>query len=296
MRHERLYLNGNETAVLTTYLLDSGTPVQQRPLVVICPGGGFLYCTPKEGECVALYFNRLGFHAAVLCYSTAASAPGQSAFPQPERDLAAALCLLRQNAPDWGIDPNRIALLGFSAGGHVCASYSNFWNTDLLGGIGTPAQRKPNAQVLCYPALTTKQFPDPQAAAESGVPAPIVERMRNFVRDSNRAMLGTEHPTEAQCTACDALEHIGPDTPPTFLMHTFGDHLIAPEYTLQMALRLRAAHIPCEIHIFEQGEHGLSLADATSATKPAELDPHIAHWAELAGEWLLRQFEKEAAE
>ena len=293
MRHEVLALNGNEKTTLTTYLLDGCAPGRSRPMVVICPGGGFLHCTPNEGECVALHFNRMGFHAAVLRYSTAASAPGHSAFPQPERELAVSLCLLRENAAEWEIDPDRIAVLGFSAGGHVCANYANFWNTDLLSGIGTPAQRKPNAQVLCYPLLTTRQLPDPQAAAAAGVPAPVVERMHNFVRDLTRAMLGTEQPSDAQHTACDALEHIGPDTPPTFLMHTFGDHLIAPDYTLQMTMRLRAAHIPCELHMFEQGEHGLSLADATSATKPAELDPHVAHWAELAGEWLLDHFEKE---
>lgn len=85
-----------------------------------------------EGECVALRFNNRNCHAAVLHYATAKSAPGHSHFPRPLEDLAEAICLIRRNARDWGVDPDRIVIVGFSAGAHLCALYSSYWNRKLL--------------------------------------------------------------------------------------------------------------------------------------------------------------------
>lgn len=150
MSHETHVLGSNPQVNLKTFLLE-GEATAPSPLVIVCPGGGFLGCSPNEGTPVARMLNRAGFHAAVLTYTTAASAPGIDAYPQALFDLADALCLVRAHAAKWHVDPNRIVTLGFSAGGWLCAMHENLWNTELFEGHGTPDERKPNASVLCYP-------------------------------------------------------------------------------------------------------------------------------------------------
>lgn len=144
-----LTLDGNAT--METYLLDRPYGPALLPMAVICPGGGYLDCSPTEGECVALRFNNRNCHAAVLHYATAKSAPGHSHFPRPLEDLAEAICLIRRNARDWGVDPDRIVIVGFSAGAHLCALYSSYWNRKLLQAKGSPRQLLPNAVILGYP-------------------------------------------------------------------------------------------------------------------------------------------------
>lgn len=100
MKTDVLTLDGNAT--METYLLDRPYGPALLPMAVICPGGGYLDCSPTEGECVALRFNNRNCHAAVLHYATAKSAPGHSHFPRPLEDLAEAICLIRRNARDWG--------------------------------------------------------------------------------------------------------------------------------------------------------------------------------------------------
>ena len=111
MKTDVLTLDGNAT--LETYLLDRPYGPALLPMAVICPGGGYLDCSPTEGECVALRFNNRNCHAAVLHYATAKSAPGHSHFPRPLEDLAEAICLIRRNARDWGVAPDRIVIVGF---------------------------------------------------------------------------------------------------------------------------------------------------------------------------------------
>lgn len=105
-------------------------------MAVICPGGGYLDCSPTEGECVALRFNNRNCHAAVLHYATAKSAPGHSHFPRPLEDLAEAICLIRRNARDWGVDPDRIVIVGFSAGAHLCAPLQQLLEPKAAAGQG----------------------------------------------------------------------------------------------------------------------------------------------------------------
>lgn len=292
MRNETFHIGENTAAThLTTYILDTYREGDLRPLVVVCPGGGWLDCSPYEGEPVALAFNRAGYHAAVLIYSNATSNPGHSAFPQPLHDLAEAICLVRSHAEEWHVNPERIVTLGFSAGGHLCAAYGNLWNTDLFRDYGSPAERRPNAIVSGYGALDTQRAPRKHGGLGDSIDMQQITgkqqmaKLEEVSRLSNQAFIG-DNPTDELKNLADPLKNIGPDTPPTFLWTTFADSALDPTQDLDYAKALTEAGVRCELHIFTEGEHGLALADRTCARKPHHIDPHIAHWVELAVEWL----------
>lgn len=287
MKHEILPLGGNQLINLKLFLTrDDKTPL---PLVVVCPGGGFLDCSPNEGAPVARMLNRAGFHAVVLTYTTAATAQGVSAYPQALFDLADALCMVRSHALEWGVDRQRIAILGFSAGGWLCGMYENLWDTSLFDGHGTPEERRPNAAVLCYPlvdyrhgGMIERDEADTEAVLGKG---PTV-KMEAFKAAVNHALLGERELTEQLIREVSPIGLVDSGTPPTFVWTTFGDGLLDPTQSIEYARRLYGAGVPCELHVFQEGTHGLSLATEATARKPSDVDPHYAHWAELACEWL----------
>ena len=146
-----------EYARLTTYLLDI-TPkfaVQERPLVLVCPGGGYHFTSEREAEIIAMQFNAMGYHSAVLNYSCA---PAQ--FPTALLELSKSVAYLRAHAKEWCIDPDRIAVLGFSAGGHLAASLGVFWNTEWFAKIReeSTAQAEPQTLAAATAALTPAQI------------------------------------------------------------------------------------------------------------------------------------------
>lgn len=293
MRHETIVLSDNQLVNVKPFLVKDADGA--LPLVIVCPGGGFLGCSPNEGAPVARMLNRAGYHAAVLTYTTAASAPGVSAYPQALFDLADAIYLVRANAHDWGVDRQRIAILGFSAGGWLCAMYENCWNTPLLDGHGSPEERRPNAAVLCYPLVDYRgggmiRRDEADLAAVLGEGDRV--RMEAFVSAVNQAFLGDRELTDELVAEVSPLDHIGPDTPPTFVWTTFGDGLLDPLQSIAYAQGLQAAGVPSELHVFQEGLHGLSLATEASAHKPADVNPHVAHWSALACEWLGLTFRK----
>ena len=137
--------------VLTVSLrasLDAMPAVKERPLVLVVPGGGYDHVSPREGDPVALQFAAAGYHTAVLTYSVGEGAQNY----QPLRQLNEALALLRQNAGEWHILPDQIAVCGFSAGGHLALSGA------VLNIPGETAQQRPNAVILGYPVVTAGEF------------------------------------------------------------------------------------------------------------------------------------------
>ena len=126
---------GHPDATLEGYLLDCEVAFGQhtnRPAVIVCPGGGYVYCSPREGEPIALRYAAKGFHAFVLRYSTGFDAKEFA----PWKEISWAIGLLREHAAEWHIDPNQIVTCGFSAGGHVAFA------------AGLMGENKPNAMVL----------------------------------------------------------------------------------------------------------------------------------------------------
>lgn len=233
----------------------------KRPAIIICPGGGYEYCSVREAEPVALRFAAYGIAAFVLRYSCV-----NKKFPTALLEAAQAMAYVRGNAEELGVDPDKIMICGFSAGAHLAASLAVHWNksfiTNVLGGCGE--LYKPNGAVLCYPVITSGE-----------------KR-----HDGSIVNIAGETPS-ADITELISLEkQVSGDTPPTFLWHTSDDGCVPVENTLLYASALSANGIPFECHIFEKGVHGLSLCDDSTASYEGHINPVCARWFELAVRWI----------
>lgn len=294
MINKKIIIGNNERTTLTTYILDNIHATQKRPIILVCPGGGFLDCSPYEGESVAIRMNAAGYHAAVLVYSTAATAGENSAYPKPLYDLAEAISIVRNNVKEWNIDENKVVILGFSAGAYLCGLYCSYWNKPLLRGKGKSEKLKPNAVVLCYPLLDLElNISEIQEKVDKEVNMKnIIGTTENridtatFWDMSRKAQFGNNHPSEDEIKTYNPILHINEYTPPTFLWHTFTDEAVSPLHSIRYAEKLCQMNIQCELHIYSNGDHGLSLADKTSAKKESQINSHVASWSELAIEWI----------
>lgn len=268
MKHKRVFFQEPD-AYLDTYFLDCSESMPNsvcRPLVVICPGGGYRMTSDREAEPIALSFAARGFHAAVLRYPVA-----PARFPAALCALAKAVAYLRTNAEANHIDPDRIVVSGYSAGGHLAASLGVFWNCDWLEQcVGSRGKDfRPNGLLLGYPVITSGEF----AHAES------------FER-----LLGID-PESARLQQVSLENHISPSVPPTFLWHTYTDELVPVENSLLFAQGLRKVGVEFELHIYSTGVHGLSLAnDITMDRDGGRVCPACTGWMDLACAWLWRVF------
>lgn len=241
---------------LTLYLLPANAG--PRALVVVCPGGGYAGLAAHEGEPIARWLNELGISAVVLRYRHGASNP----HPAPLDDAGRAIRLTRHYAGDWGVDPARVAILGFSAGGHLASTAGTHFDAGRPDA-DDPVERqssRPDRMVLIYPVVTMRT-PETHAG-------------------SRRNLLGAD-PAPALVDSLSNETQVTPKTPPAFIVHTADDSVVPAENSLRLALALQAAHVPVELHLFERGPHGFGLAKRTEPDHPA-----FAEWAQLCARWL----------
>lgn len=248
---------GHPEASLEGFLLDCEITLGQetnRPAVLVCPGGGYVYCSPREAEPVALSYAARGFHAFVLRYSVAKDAAGFT----PLAEVSWAIGYIRENAAQWHINPNQIAVCGFSAGGHLALA------------SGVLAENKPNAMILGYPATSAPNIPGADFLLK------ILE--------------GREDVTDADAEKYDLVSKITKDAPPVFLAATAED-LLTTYGALPVANAYSRLGKPYELHIFQYGPHGYSLANEVSADGSQQmLEPAFAQWQELSVQWLHKTF------
>lgn len=224
--------------------------------VVVFPGGGYGHlAVDHEGKQIGEWLNSLGVAAFVCEYRH--SGRGYR-HPAPLQDAQRAVRTVRAQAEEFGVDPSKIGVLGFSAGGHLASSLGTHFDAGDASA-DDPIERvscRPDFLVLCYPVIT---FVD--------------EAMH---RGSRRNLLGEEADEELIRGMSSELQ-VTAKTPPTFLFHTNEDAGVPPENSVLFYLALRRANVPAELHVYEQGRHGLGLAAET---------PGTAAWPSAAAAWL----------
>lgn len=240
---------GLEPPTLTPYLLGDG---KTRGAVIVCPGGGYGGLAAHEGEPIARWLNGAGVSALVLRYR---HSPYRH--PVPLMDLQRAIRMTRAHAAEWHLDPTRIGILGFSAGGHLVSTGGTMHDAGRAEDPDPVEQQssRPDALILCYPVISFVEH------AHMG---------------SARNLLG-EDASEADRSALSTERLVNETTPPSFLWHTASDTGVPVENSLLFSRALSAAGVPFELHVFPEGRHGVGLgADV----------PGARAWPELAATWL----------
>lgn len=259
MKMIHMSVPGHPKAMLEGYLLNCDITLGQetaRPAVVICPGGGYVYCSPREGEPIALSYAARGFHAFVLTYSTGWDAADFA----PLKEVSWAIGYIREHAEEWHIAPEKIAVCGFSAGGHLALA------------SGLQAEYKPNAMILGYPAASMPNMPG-----------------MNYML---KLLTGKQEVTDEDAARFDLVPQITKDAPPVFIAATAED-LLTTYGALPIAKAYSDLGMKYELHVFQYGPHGYALANEVTADGSSQvIDPAFAQWQELSVQWLHRTFGK----
>jgi len=237
---------------LTAFPLPEGQ--RNGTAVIVCPGGGYHgHAMGYEGYEVAQMLNKNGIVAFVLRYRVA-----PYRHPAPLQDAQRALRTVRSRAAQYGIDPNRIGILGFSAGGHLTAS-SGAHVAPADPQAADPVERvtsRPDFLVLIYPVITMR---DP------------------YTHKGSRQNLLGDQPDPALIAAMSIEEQITADSPPAFLVHSTADTGVPAENSVNYYLACRKAGVPAELHIYENGQHGFGMGKG---------DPILTTWPPLCIQWI----------
>lgn len=233
-----LWPDGADGQTLTVYPAEKPT----GGAIVICPGGGYGMLADHEGEPVARWLNTLGITGIVLKYRLGPA----HRHPAMLDDAAQAVRTVRAHAGEWKIDPKRVGILGFSAGGHLASTLATHFEQSS----------RPDLAVLIYPVISLNA---PHGHLGSRV---------NLLGEDADPELVNFLSNETQVT---------PETPPTFLVHTADDAGVPVENSLLFAAALRAANVPFELHVYETGPHGFGLGGDHSVLKS---------WPDRCAVWL----------
>lgn len=225
--------------VLNTYLPDNLSEMhrgnQRRPAILICPGGAYAFCSQREAEPVALHYLREGYNVFILWYSVA-----PHCFPQQIREVAAAVDLIHRNAESWNCDENHIAIMGFSAGGHLATHYSTNFDCAEVRSV-FPESYPVAASILCYPVITAD---------------PAYTHLESIENVSGHKPIT---PEDVKRFSCELL--VTEQTPPAYIWHTAEDQCVPVYNSFLYARALSEKHIPFEFHVFPFGAHGLATCD-----------------------------------
>jgi len=248
--------NAEQTAedpTLTIYLADKQT--NTGAAVVILPGGGYWnLALDHEGHQIAEWLNSFGVSGIIVTYRRGTG----SGFPVPLTDAQRAIRTVRYRAEDWAINPDKIGVMGFSAGGHLASTTGTHFDlgqkdaSDLIEAKSC----RPDFMILVYPVITMDD---------------------EFThKGSKRNLLGEQPDPELVTLMCNE-KQITADTPPTFLILSNSDKVVPSENSVLFYLGLRKAGVPAEMHIFENGKHGFGLAPE---------NPYLSEWPQLCQNWL----------
>lgn len=222
--------------------------------VIVFPGGGYRVLADHEGHAIAVWLNSIGITAVVLKYRLGP----RYQHPAMMHDALRAIRTVRARAAEWKLDPSRIAIMGFSAGGHLASTAATHFDS---GNPQSPdpierVSSRPDLLILCYPVIT---MTDPYTH-----------------RGSRQHLLG-QNPNPELVELLSNEKQVTSRTPPTFFFHTQDDQGVPVENSLLFAAALRREQVPYEMHIYEKGRHGVGLAAN---------DPALSTWPGLLENWL----------
>ncbi len=226
--------------------------------VVICPGGGYGHLAmDHEGHQIAEWLNSLGVAGFILKYRHRKSGAGYG-HPAPLQDAQRAIQMVRSRAEEWNVDPGRIGIIGFSAGGHLASSAgTHFQNrySEAKDAID---------QVSCRPDFMILMYP-------------VISFTESYTHKGSRANLLGEEPDENLIESLSNEKQVTPETPPTFLAHADDDKGVPPENSISFYLALRKANVPAEMHIYEKGGHGFGPGTNKGA---------VSSWMARCADWM----------
>ncbi len=239
---------------LTLYPADPA--INTGTAVVICPGGGYaMVAMDHEGHQFARWFNSIGVSAFVLRYRLGM----RYHHPAPLQDVQRAIRYVRVNAADWGVQPDRIGVMGFSAGGHLASTAGTHFDS------GDPSAQEPISRASCRPDFMILGYP-------------VISFTTEYTHQGSRRHLLGDNPDPALVESLSNELQVASDTPPTFLVHADDDRGVPPENSILFYLALKKAGVPAELHIYRKGGHGFGLAPQ---------DAILGSWPGRLRDWLL---------
>ena len=244
----------DDKPTLTIYLPDKAKA--PTAAVVICPGGGYgALAMDHEGHQIAQWFNSLGVAGFIVDYRHRGKGYGH---PVPLQDAQRAVRTVRSRAAEWNVDPAKIGIMGFSAGGHLASTAGTHFDQ------GNPAADdrveqvscRPDFMILCYPVIMFDE--------------------KYTHRGSQQNLLGKDA-DPALVRSLSSEKQVTRETPPTFLFHTDEDKGVPPENSVSFYLALRSAGVPAELHVYQRGPHGIGLGAKV---------PGTSEWPKALGNWM----------
>lgn len=224
------------------------------PAVIVCPGGGYAgLAIDYEGVDVARWLNSHGIAAFVLEYRVA-----PNRHPVPLQDAQRALRVVRARAGEWHVDPGRLGMLGFSAGGHLVSTAATHFDA------GDPGNADPVAGQSSRPDFTILIYP-------------VISLLPAYGHLGSRDNLLGPDPDTTLAASLSNDTRVTPDTPPAFLVHSTGDTGVSSENSISYYMALKRAGVPAEMHVYEQGQHGYGMGKG---------DPALSTWTELCIHWM----------
>lgn len=249
---------------LTAYVPDK-LPHCSRPAILVIPGGGYGFvCSDREGEPIALSFIAQGFAAFVLHYSVART----RTYPAQLCEASLAMAHIRTHAGEYGIDPDKIFVTGFSAGGHLAGALGILWHRkEVTEGAGIEyGMNRPAGMMLAYPVISSD---------------PAFGHMGSFYN-----LLGTDTPGEEELLSVSLEKQVDDKSVPLFIMHTSNDAVVPVKNALVLAEAYAAAGRMFEMHIYPDAPHGAALGNRiTWNGNEKHNNPAIAKWVENAAYW-----------
>ncbi len=250
----------DETITLDAYVADPYGDNLRKAILVI-PGGGYKeICSDREGEPIALAFLPYGYNAFVLKYSVGRKRP----FPAQLIEAAMAIKHIKDNAVEYGIDPDNVFVTGFSAGGHLTGSCGILWkHPAIYEALDMPyGYNKPKGIMPIYPVV-------------------------NGHEGSFKNLWCTDTPTDEQKKQSYLNLHVDKDSAPAFILHTATDEIVPVQDSFDLANAYAKAGVPFELHIYPKGPHGMALANEITAWNGRKeyVNPEIAKWVGMAAAW-----------